>query len=101
MLYFVTPSERGARLGDELRRRIRVGRVDADPIRVQGGDLAGYSDTVDCHGVRPRIAGQLGAEVAGEVSPVGGVTGDIDDGQFLPVQKPDLVAVIGADGDQQ
>ena len=99
MLYFVTPSERGDRVGDEFRRRIRAGRVGADPIRVEGGDLAGYSDAVECHGVRPRVAGELCGEVAGEVSPVGGVAGDIHDGQFLPVQKPDLVVVIGADGD--
>ena len=77
------------------------GRVGADPIWVQGGDLAGYSDAVDCHGVRPGVAGELGGEVAGEVCPVGGVAGDAGDGQFLHVEQPDLVVVIGADGDQQ
>src|SRR5215207_989515 len=101
MLYFVTPSQRGDRVGEEFRSRIRVGWAGADPIWVQGGDFAGYSDAVECHRIRPRIAGELGGEVAGEVSPVGGVAGDTHDGEFLPVQKPDLVVVIGADGDQQ
>ena len=73
----------------------------ADAIGVQGGDLAGYSDAVDRHGIRPRVAGELGGEVAGEVGPVGGVAGDVHDGQLLEIQQPDVAVVIGADGDQQ
>src|SRR5688572_25183399 len=99
MLYIVIPSERRDRVGEEFRSRIRVGRVGVDPIWVQGGDLAGYSDAVECHGVRPRVAGELGGEVAGEVCAVGGVAGDAGDGQFLHVEQPDMVVVISADGD--
>ena len=100
-LYFVSPSERGDGVGEKLSSRIHAGGVASDAVGVKGSDLAGYSDAVDRHGIRPGVAGELGGEVAGEVGPVCGVAGDVHDGQLLEIQQPYVAVVIGADGDQQ
>src|SRR5918999_702719 len=71
-----------------------------EAVGVEGGDLAGDTDAVDSDLLRPRVAGQLSCEIAGEVCAVGGVAGDGDDAQFLPVQHPDLVT-LRADGAKQ
>ena len=64
MLCLVTPCQRGDRVTDEFRRQIRAGRLGADPIRVHGGHLVGYSDAVECHGVRPRVTRELSRQIA-------------------------------------
>src|SRR3546814_5959721 len=88
---------------EDLRGRGRPdcsGRVVADPL-VHGDGFLSHTDAVDLHAPRPRVDGQLGGEVAGEVPAVGGVAADGEGGQLLAVEQPRLAGVAHPDGGQE
>ena len=89
----------GQHLCDRVAGGLR-GIVGVDPVGVEGGELAGDADAGDVDAGRPRVARDLGGEVAGEVLPVGGVPGD-GHVQVLDVEQPQLAVVTQADGHQQ
>jgi len=87
-------------VGEDLRGWVGVGRVGADPVGVQRGDVGGGPDAVDGGPCRPGVAGDLGGDVPGEVGGVGGIAGE-GEGVVLAVEQPGVARVGGADGNQQ
>ncbi len=71
-----------------------------DPARVEGDDLVGDADAFDVDVDGPRVEGEFGGEVAGEVAHILGIPGEPEDGGVLQIQQPPVMVVAFADGDQ-
>ncbi len=71
-----------------------------DAVWVEWAQFGGDTEAGDGGSGRPRVAGHLGGEVAGEILAVGGVPGD-SDVEVFDVQEPHLLVLTQPDGDQE